>query len=203
LHAYAKGMTDIRSGRVKYVKLFDGGLIDNYGLSGITIMRAGQKTPYGPLRPEEAINLRRLVFLVVDAGKGPQGDWSTTLEGPSGKELFGAVVDVLVDANSHASYAAFESTMENWRDSIVKWRCGLKAAEVARLRGRGGPWNCRDLKITIGRISFDQLDAERAKRLNEVPSSFTLPAGTVDELAQAGGDALDANPAYKAFLKEM
>ena len=71
LHAYAKGMTDIRSGRVKYVKLFDGGLIDNYGLSGITIARAGQTTPYGPLRPEEAINLRRMMFLVVDAGPGP------------------------------------------------------------------------------------------------------------------------------------
>ncbi|HVZ52360.1 MAG TPA: patatin-like phospholipase family protein [Pseudolabrys sp.] len=203
LHAYAKGLKDIRDGKVKYVKLFDGGLIDNYGLSGITIVRAAQTTPYGPLRPEEAINLRRLMFLVVDAGQGPQGNWSTTLEGPAGKDLVAAVVDVLVDANAHASYAAFEATMKNWRDAIVRWRCGLKPAEVAKLRGRAGPWNCRDLNITVGRISFDQLDAARARALNQVPTSFTLPADTVDEVARAGGDALAANPAFQAFVKGM
>jgi predicted acylesterase/phospholipase RssA len=203
LRAYAKGMTDIRSGRVKYVKLFDGGLIDNYGLSGITIARAGQTTPYGPLPPEQAINLRRMMFLVVDAGQGPQGDWSKTLPGPSGKELVGAVVDALVEANSNASYTAFQATMENWRSAIVRWRCGLKAAEVRRLRGHGGPWNCRDLKITVGRVAFDQLGAERARELNKVPTSFTLPAQTVDALTQAGGDALVANPVFRRFLEEM
>lgn len=203
LRAYARGMTDIRSGRVKYVKLFDGGLIDNFGLSGITIIRAGQSTPYGPLRPEEAINLRRLMFLVVDAGQGPKGDWSRTLEGPAGKDLVGAVVDVLVDANANASYTAFEGTMKAWREQIVKWRCGLKAGEVSRLRGRGGPWNCHDLKFTVARVSFDQLGPDRAKALNAVPTSFTLPADTVDALSRAGGDALSANPAFQRFLSEM
>lgn len=203
LQAYARGMTDIRSGRVKYVKLFDGGLIDNYGLSGITITRAGQSTPYGPLRPDEAINLRRLMFLVVDAGQGPKGDWSTTLEGPAGKELVGAVVDVLVDSNARASYTAFDETMKAWRESIVKWRCGLPAAEAARLRGKSGPWNCRDLKFTIARISFDQLGPERAKVLNAVPTSFTLPVDSIDTLTQAGGDALDGNAAFQGFLRDM
>jgi predicted acylesterase/phospholipase RssA len=201
LRAYARGMSDIRSGRVKYVKLFDGGLIDNYGLSGITITRAGQTTPYGPLQPEEAVNLRRFLFLVVDSGQGPKGNWTRTLEGPEGGDLLGAVVDVLVDANAQTSYSAFDATMQSWRDSIVKWRCGLPAAEAARLR-RNGPWNCRDLKFTIARISFDQLDAVRALRLNAVPTSFTLPAESVDDLARAGGDALMANPAFQSFMRD-
>ncbi|HWK96322.1 MAG TPA: patatin-like phospholipase family protein [Pseudolabrys sp.] len=203
LQAYARGLTDIRTGRVKYVKLFDGGLIDNFGLSGITITRAGQPTPYGPLSREEAINLRRFMFLVVDAGQGPKGDWSTTLEGPAGKELVGAVVDVLVDSNARASYTAFEETMKSWREQIVKWRCGLPAAEAARLRGKSGPWNCRDLKFTIARVSFDQLGPERAKVLGAVPTSFTLPVDSIDALTQAGGDALDGNAAFQAFLRDM
>ena len=86
---------------------------------------------------------------------------------------------------------------------MIRWRCGLKREEVARLRGETGPWNCRDLKFTIARVSFEQLDAERAKRLNDVPTSFTLPAATVDELSRAGGDALQANPSYQAFVREM
>jgi NTE family protein len=204
LHSFAKGVEQIHSGKVKYVKLFDGGLVDNYGLSGITILRAAQDTPYGPLRPAEAVNLRRFLFLVVDAGQSPKGDWSKTLEGPTGKELVGAVIDVLVDANAHTSYAAFSATMQNWRNDIVRWRCGLNRAEVARLRGgRVGRWNCRDLKITVARISFAALGAARAQTLNQVPTSLTLPAKTVDELTQAGADALKANPAYQTFLKEM
>jgi NTE family protein len=204
LQAYARGLEHVRNGKVKYIKLFDGGLIDNYGLSGITILRAAAGTPYGPMLPEEAVNLRRLLFLVIDAGKGPEGDWSKTLEGPAGKELIGAVVDVLVDANAHASYTAFDATMRNWRDAMVKWRCSLKGTEVARLRGgKAGHWNCRDLKIIIGRVSFGELDSARASRLEKVPTSFSLPPETVDELTRAGSDALQANPAFQKFLKEM
>ena len=203
LRSFAEALERSRTGKVKYVKLLDGGLVDNYGLSGITIARAASGTPFGPLRPEEAVNMRRFLFLVVDAGRGPQGDWSQTLEGPSGKELVGAVIDTIIDASTRSSFAAFEATMREWREELVRWRCGLKPVDVARLRGKAGLWNCRDVKITVSRVSFDQLDAERAKRLNEVPTSFTLPAATVDELAQAGGEALQANPAYRTFLKEM
>lgn len=200
LHAVARSLVLAREGKVKYIKLFDGGMVDNYGLSGITIMRAAAGTPYGPLRPRQAVNLRRLLFLVVDAGRGPQGDWSQTVEGPVGKQLVSAVFDAIIDANSRASYAAFAATMKNWRDAIVNWRCHLKAAEVARLRGRGGRWNCRDLKITVGRVAFAALDAQRAKRLNKVPTSFTLPVETVDEVTRAGSDALRANPEFEAFV---
>lgn len=204
LQAFARALERARSGRVKYIKLLDGGLVDNYGLSGITIARAASGTPYGPLQPEEAVNLRRLLFLVVDAGRGPEGDWSQTLEGPAGKELISAVVDVLVDANSQSSYAAFEATMRGWRDAMVRWRCGLKHEEVVRLRGgNAGPWNCRDLKITVGRVAFGQLDAERARRLNAVPTSFTLPADVVDDITRAGADALKANTAYREFLGDL
>jgi len=167
-------------------------------------VRTAASTPYGPLRPEEAVNLRRLLFVIVDAGQGPTGNWSQTLQGPAGKELIGAVVSVLIEANSNASYTAFQETMRNWHDSIVRWRCGLKSAEVARLRrGRSGRWSCRDLKITVARIAFGQLDPARAARLSKVPTSFTLPAATVDDLTQAGADALKANPEFQKFLKEM
>ncbi len=204
VQSFAQAMEKIHDGKVKYVKLFDGGLIDNFGLSGITILRAAQDTPYGPLRPAEAVNLRRFLFLVVDAGQGPSGDWTKTVEGPAGKELVGAVLGALVDANSHASYSAFQSTMRNWRNAIVRWRCGLKRAEVARLRGGHiGRWNCRDLEITVARLSFADLGAARAKTLNEVPTALTLPVKSVDALTQAGSDALQGNAAFQRFLKEM
>ncbi len=202
LHSFAKAMERARTGKVKYIKLFDGGLVDNYGLSGITIARASVGTPFGPLRPEEAVKLRRFLFIVVDSGRGPQGDWSQTLDGPSGKDLVGAVMDTIIEANTRSSYTAFEATLKDWRNELIRWRCGLKQDEVVRLRGKSGGWSCRDLKFTIARVSFEQFDAARTKRLNDVPTSFTLPAATVDEVARAGADALQANPGFQAFLKD-
>jgi hypothetical protein len=148
------------------------------------------------------------LFLVVDSGRGLSGNWAQTVEGPTGKDLITAVVDATIDANTRSSYAAFEASMRNWREDLVRWRCSLKAGEVARLRGQvsgrsGGAWNCRDIKFIIGRVSFEQFDAERVKRLNAVPTSFTLPAETVDELRRAAGEALQANPTFQTFLREM
>ena len=202
VHAYARSLVSLRTGGVKYVKLLDGGLVDNYGLSGITIALALSGMPYGPLQPREAINMRRLLFLVVDSGRGPSGNWAHTVEGPSGKDLISAVVDATIDANTRSSYAAFEASMKNWHDDLVRWRCSLKPAQVDQLRGHGGPWNCRDVKFLIGRVSFDQFGAGEARRLNAVPTSFTLPVATVDELRQAGGEALRTNPTFQQFLRE-
>jgi hypothetical protein len=36
-----------------------------------------------------------------------------------------------------------------------------------------------------------------------VPTSFALPAASVDALAQAGGDALEANPAFKGLIRGL
>lgn len=201
-HSFAQSLMRVRNGGVKYVKLLDGGLVDNYGLSGITIALGLSGTPTGPLQPREAVNMRRLLFLVVDSGRSPSGNWTQTVEGPTGKDLIAAVVDATIDANTRSSYAAFEASMKNWREDLVRWRCSLKPAEVAKLRGHGGPWNCHDVKFLIGRVSFDQFDADRFKRLNAVPTSFTLPPDMVDELRRAGADALRSNPTFQAFLRE-
>lgn len=204
LSAYAKALERDHAGAVKYIKLFDGGLVDNYGLSGLTIARESVDMPYAPLQPREAVNLRRLLFLVVDAGRGPEGKWAQTLEGPSGAQLVSAVTDAAIDANTQSSYTAFQATMKNWHDELVRWRCGLKPAQVARLRdGRGGSWRCQDVKIIVGRVAFDQLGPARARQLNSIPTSFSLPTPTIDALTQAAGDALRINPAYRQFLKEM
>ena len=198
LRAFAQGIARYRDGTVKYIKLLDGGLVDNYGLSGFTIGRESSEVPYGPLTQTQAARLRRILFLVVDAGQAPQGDWSRALEGPSGVDLINAITGAALGASVRSSYTAFEITMKTWRDAIVHWRCALPATQIARLGGAGT--NCRDLQIYIGRIAFDQLDPERAKRLGAVPTRLKLPAETVDDLIGAGGEALAKHPTYKAFL---
>lgn len=202
MRAFSRALESYRNGTVKYIKLLDGGLVDNFGVSGFTIARETSDTPYGPLTPEQAVKIRRALFIVVDSGRAPSGDWVKTVEGPGGLELIGAASDTAIDASVRAAYTAFERTQADWLSQIIRWRCGLSAADRKKF-GAGPRWNCRDVKFFVGRVSFDQLGQARAAQLNQVPTRFKLPEESVDMLIQAGQDALRNNATYRSFLSSM
>jgi NTE family protein len=199
LRLFANALERYHNGEVRYVKLLDGGIVDNYGLAGLTIARLASFTPYGPLEPEEGVKLRRMIFLVVDAGREPSGTWSQTVEGPSGVALITAVSDTATESGAVGSYSSFQGTIGDWQESLINWRCKLSAADRRRY-GVPPNWDCRDVKLTVGRIAFDQLDPQRAAALNAVETSFVLPPQQVDLLIDAGRDALRANPVFRKFL---
>src|SRR5581483_3377959 len=195
IKAYADALQRYHSGEIKYVKLLDGGLVDNYGLAGFTIARLASETPDGPLAPEEAVKLRRFLFLVVDSGRAPAGNWAQTIPGPSGVDLITATSDTATDSGAVGSYSAFDATMEDWRRELIAWRCRLSEAERRRL-GAPAAWNCRDVQFFIGKISFGDLGPQRAAGLNAVETRLKLPPEQVDLLVNAGRDALFANPKF-------
>src|SRR5205085_5850371 len=119
LKSFANAIARYHDGSMPYIKLLDGGLVDNFGLSGFTIARLSSTTPYGPLTPRQAVKLRRVLTLVVDAGRGPSGNWTQTIEGPSGPELVVAAADTAIDASVRASYTAFNGTMSAWQNAVV------------------------------------------------------------------------------------
>ena len=202
MKSYADALERYRSGQVKYVKLLDGGLVDNYGLAGFTIARLASATPDGPLAPQEAVKLRRFLFLVVDSGRDPSGKWAQTVAGPSGIDLIMATSDTATESGAVGSYSAFDATMTDWKNQLVAWRCGLSEAD-RRKYGAPVGWNCRDVQFFIGRISFDQLGPERQAALNQVETRLRLPADQVEMLISAGRDALAVNPKFRAFLTSL
>ena len=202
IKSYADALERYRSGAIKYVKLLDGGLVDNFGLAGFTIARLASSTPNGPLAPQEAVKLRRFLFLVVDSGRAPLGKWAQTIPGPSGVDLIMASSDTATESGAIGSYSAFDATMNDWRNDLIRWRCGLSEAERRRYGAPPG-WNCRDVQFFINRISFGDLGPQRAAALNAVETRFKLPPDQVNMLIAAGRDALAANPAFVAFMKSL
>jgi NTE family protein len=199
LKSYADALERYHSGEIKYVKLLDGGLVDNYGLAGFTIARLASEEPFGPLAPEEAVKLRRFLFLIVDSGRDPSGKWAQTIPGPSGVDLITASSDTATESGAIGSYSAFDATMEDWRKVLVNWRCSLSEADRRRLGAPPG-WNCRDVQFFISRVGFDGLSPDRTQALNNVETRLRLPPDQVDMLIAAGRDALNANPKFRAFM---
>jgi NTE family protein len=202
LKSFANALYSYREGTTKYLKLVDGGLVDNFGLSGLTISRLAARYPHEPLSPEQAVRLRRSILVLVDAGRAPSGDWVQTIDGPTGTELIMAAADTAGQASVNASYTAFQAIMGDWQRQLINWRCGL-SPELRKRYGAPANWNCRDLKLSVTRVGFDQLGAERAKVLNAVDTRLKLPANQVDIVIAAGRDALGVNPAFGDFLKSI
>ena len=203
LRSFAQALMRYRDGSMKYVKLLDGGLVDNYGLSGFTIARLAADRPYEPMTPHEAVKIRRAIFLLVDAGRAPtDSKWISQLEGPSGAELVAATSDTALDASVRASYTAFQQVTGDWQRQLIGWRCSLPPAERKRLGVKPG-WNCRDVKFFVGRVDFGQFSGERAAALNAIKTRFTLPAEQVELLIQSGNEAVRNSPTFRAFIGSL
>jgi NTE family protein len=198
VRAFAQAIVDYRdSSKVKYVKLADGGITDNFGLSGLVISRAMATKPYMPLTPDKAVQLRRIVFVVVNAGQAPSGSWSHTIEGPSGIDLLDAVTDTAISSAVRSGFDAFRLTIREWEQAIRKWRCSLPTREVRRF-GASADWLCSDISFDIAEVSFGQLDSELAAKLSAIPTRFKLSPGDVDLLIQSGSEAVLAQPVFSA-----
>ena len=200
VRAFARALKRYRDPQqVRYVKLADGGITDNFGLSGIAIAREVARQPYAPLPRDKAVKLRHVVFIVVNAGLGPRGTWAQTVQGPSGSEMIGALTDTAIDSAVRSGFDAFRLGVKEWQDATRKWRCSLPQAEAKKL-GATGDWRCSNISFDLVEIGFDQLDPERAARLNQVPTRFHLPEEDVDLVIQAGTDALLRHPLVRAVL---
>ena len=201
VQASAQAMQDYRDpSRMRYLKLVDGGVTDNYGLASILLSREVSRTSYGPLTAHDAVNLRRMMFLVVDAGRGPSGDWVLDPSGPSGLDTALAATDSAIDSAARLGFDAFRHAMLEWERNVVEFRCGLTEAEVLQYRGAVAGWNCRDVSFHFGLVSFSSLGKQRAAKLGAIPTRLSLPPSEIDDAIQAGVDATMENLTLKSYI---
>lgn len=186
--------------KVQYVKLLDGGITDNFGTTGLAIERARARNGFAPMTPQQAVRLKRFLFIVADAGTEKTYAWSRKLGGPGGVKLAMGIAGASMGSASRTGYDAMRLQLDRWQKDLVDYRCSLSRGEVARLRGSLSGWNCRDVKFFVGKISFDGLDPAQQARLNEIPTRLKLKPEQVDMTIEAGRQAARVNPELNGFL---
>src|SRR3989442_15042806 len=176
LNSIAKAVVAYRDPmRTQFFKLADGGLTDNFAVSTLVISRLALGTPYAPMTERDAVRIRRLLLIVADASQGPNGDWTRQEAGPSGVDLARSATDAAVDSAARYAADALGRMIQEWQDSVIAFRCGLKPADVIRLGG-AARWNCSDVKFSLAYLSVDELDSPMRERIEAVPPPPTPAA---------------------------
>jgi len=188
--------------RVRYVKLVDGGVTDNYGLSSILISRAAAGSPEGPLTARDAVAIRRMLFLIVDAGRGPGGDWALHEEGPSGVDAALSSADAAIEAASRLAADSFIRTLQEWQNGVIDFRCRLSLDEVRTLRADVEGWDCRDVKFEVDVVSIAEVDAQLRKRMEAIPTRLTLRVEQIGDAVDAGHQATFASQKLLSYQAE-
>ena len=200
LDAIARAVQTYRDGKVRYIKLADGGLTDNYGgVSLFTNSRLIYGTPYAPMSAGDAVRIRRLLVIVADASRGPNGDWIDHDAGPVGMELALSGMDAAVDTTARFAADAFEAMISDWQRAVIAFRCKLTREEVWRL---GGPadWDCSDVRFTLARLSTASLASPARERIDAIPTRLTLTPLEIDTTidgARAGTLSLPELETYR------
>jgi len=184
-----------------YLHLIDGAVADNLGLRGVldsletfeALKTAGQATPLD--------HVRRLIIVVVNSVSSPSTDWNMAENPPGTLSILTKAAGVPVDRYASESVELLKDIDARWtslreiRDAIAyendqEWQ----KAEIK---------NVPDVDIFTIEVSFKML-ADKAERdyLNELPTSFALPAEAVDRLRAAAGKILLASPDLHDALKD-
>ncbi|MGE5338438.1 MAG: patatin-like phospholipase family protein [Gemmatimonadota bacterium] len=188
--------------RVRFVKLVDGGVTDNYGLSSVLISRAAAGTPESPLTARDAVTVRRMLYLIVDAGRGPSGDWALRDEGPSGVDAALSSADAAIESASRLAADSFVRSLKEWQDAVIDFRCRLSDDEVRKLRGSSEGWDCRDVKFDVDVVSIAEVDAQLRRQMKAIPTRLTLSADQIDSAVDAGRQATFASQKLLTYQAE-
>lgn len=203
LQAYARALEAYQSDRkLGYVRLLDGGLTDNLGITGLTLERAKAATPHAPLSPRDAVRIRNFVFIVTDAGKRVHYEWGASPLAPHLGKVLLAASDTAISAATRSGFDAVDLALKQWQEELVRYRCGLAPAQVRKLRGTLAGWNCRDVAVTTEHLSFRDADARVFERLNKVPTRLKLPREDVDLVIEAGRQAVRGNANIQRVARE-
>ncbi len=204
MRAHARALESYANpAQVKFVKLLDGGITDNFGTTGLAVERARAQAPYAPMTPAEAVRMKRMLFLVANAGVEADYGWTQKIPGPGGVGLGMSIATASMSAATRSGYDAMRGELKLWETELIEWRCALPMAEVRRLRGSTEGWDCADVKLFVGQASFEGVPAPMRDKLNKVPTRLRLKTDEVDMVIQAGRIATKATPEFNGFLASL
>ncbi len=199
-------VTQIANGNYPYLHLVDGGVSDNISLRGVLdsihLMEALNEAGFqNPLN-----HVEKIVVISVNALSVYSTDWAQKENGPSTLSVLVKAAGVPIDRYSGEQIDQLKDMEARWkmmrqfRDAASQSKSLKASMELARSNVMSIP----NAEIYLIDISFSALkDKEERDYLNQLPTSFVLPAESVDRLRTAAGNILFDSPDFQRLIKDL
>jgi NTE family protein len=184
-----------------HLHIVDGGVSDNLGLR--SMLEAFEQLEASPAFQREMrfSELRHIVVIAVNSRSAPATDWDRRPAPPS-------IVSQLIQASSvPIDHFSFES-VELLKDIAARWADRRELAIARRLEAGQSR---TEAEASLPRITFDAIDVSfdaiedplERRAFMEMPTTFHLPAESIDRLRELGGRLLRNSRAYQVLLERI
>lgn len=176
-----------------YLHLLDGGLTDNIGLRGMLDRVASGDGPLDLARAMRLERLRRAVLIVVNAETAPDLSLDRREAVPTITQVFRAVKDIPINRYSFETVELLKTNFEGWARQM------RKRNEKQRADGEESGFD-----FYLVEVSFDAIkDPAERDFFRGIPTSYTLPAETVDRLRALGPRLIEESTDYQRLLHDL
>jgi NTE family protein len=185
-----------------FVHLLDGGLSDNLGMRGVLELLEDLEAQAYLGQPTPLSEVRRIVIFVVNSMSTPATGWEKRERPPSEIALLVKATGVPID---HYSY----DTVESLRDTIARWQGMRRVRGSPAFDPSKDPATARllqtpDIDLYAIDVNFAAVrDPAEREFLNNLPTSFNLPAEAVDRLRAAARKIIQESPDFQRLLRDV
>ena len=177
---------------VPYVRLVDGGIVDNLGVRGSIMSEVNHYGRVlemaGAFSPQALEQVEHVLVIASNTQSISGRDWVRSENDPGFLDTAQAVADATTNVLNAETTLLAQQSFDMWAAHTNQRRCA----------------SCRKVTVDFAVLSFDHLaDAAERKRFRSIPTSFHLDRETVNDLRTLPARMLDASPQFRAFLERV
>lgn len=177
---------------VPWVRLVDGGIVDNLGVRGSIMSDVNHYGRVlemaGAFSPRALVQVEHVLVIASNTQAISGRDWVRSGDDPGVFDTAKAVADATNNLLSAETTLLARQGFDMWAAYVNARRCP----------------SCPKVTVDFSVLSFEKLrDAAERTRFRTTPTSFDLDRATVDALRALPSRMLDAPPEFHAFLRRV
>lgn len=160
-----------------YIHLLDGGITDNIGLRGMLDRVAAHDNPLNFARVMRLERFHKAVLIIVNAETAPDLSLGRREAVPTVTQVFRAIKDIPINRYSFETIERLKANFEGWARQMRRQQSGEEQTDGAEA----------EFDFYLVEVTFDAIkDPAEHYSFRGIPTSYTLPADTVDRLRALG-----------------
>jgi NTE family protein len=180
-----------------YIHAVDGGVADNIGLRAVLDRVIGRGSAWKTIKGTPMENIRKAVFVVVNAETQPDTKWDRVEAIPPFGAMFSSYSSISIERYNEETIALLKESVKSWADEIRNQRCEGKTVSTA-------PGSCGDIEFYVVEVKFDALKDETERmHFKRLPTAFKLPSEEIDKLRDVAHRLLVNSEEYQRFLSSL